>query len=540
MVLMLSLAPICIAQDWQLVWSDEFDGVALDTHKWRAENAFIPKNNELQFYASDDVYVGGGVLTLRSQRRQMGQQQYTSGLVESRRRFAQTYGRVEVRARLPFGQGIWPAHWMLPEAGQWPPEIDIMELLGHEPDRVYMTLHWGTWPDHWWQGGSHSGPNYSAGFHTFSVDWSPGRIEWQIDGVPRFWMTNHIPQEPFYIILNTAVGGDWPGNPDHTTQFPQHHEIDYVRVFARADPGAALLDITDRTIDGATTDGEILAGEYFASLAGINAGWGDLIGRESVLHVDSDIDGRLSLGIDGNTPWPQLSRLGAVVYLDTEPGGFTSTLPLTDNGSGSDPGRALASGVGLTVAVGSSLHFADGFTADFALVLQDGIGVLYRLGVPHHEFVSGALLDAPSDLFGGDAFAYRRAVADPTMREVSLRVQDLGLAPGDEIRMVATLADADDGHRANEFAGVAPGGWWDAQPTLTSAVQLRPGEFVRLLSAPQYCTADANRDGVVNSQDFVAFLNLFVAADPAADLNADGVINSLDFVDFLLVFTAGC
>jgi beta-glucanase (GH16 family) len=239
-VLTLAAAP-APAQDWQLVWSDEFDGTELDTSKWRAEHAYIPKNNELQFYASDDVYVGHGVLTLRSQRRQMGQQDYTSGLVESRRRFAQTYGRVEVRARLPFGQGIWPAHWMLPEAGQWPPEIDIMELLGHEPRTVHMTHHWGTWPDTKNFSTPFTGPDFSDGFHVFRVDWEPGRLTWYVDGVERARSTANVPGTPFYLIINTAVGGHWPGNPDETTVFPQHMLVDYARVYVKDDPDRRYL-----------------------------------------------------------------------------------------------------------------------------------------------------------------------------------------------------------------------------------------------------------------------------------------------------------
>ncbi len=221
-------------EGWRLVWHDEFEGPTLDTDKWRVEHAALVKNNELQFYATDEVYLEDGCLVLRSRAREMGGRAYTSGLVDSQRRFSQAFGRFEVRAKLPRGRGIWPAHWMLPEDRRsWPPEIDIMELLGHEPHKVHLTQHWGTWPQNEHAGAAVEGPDFSDDFHTFAVEWSPDRIDWFVDGDLGFTSTSHIPRVPFYVILNTAVGGDWPGNPDESTVFPQHHRVDYVRVYAR-------------------------------------------------------------------------------------------------------------------------------------------------------------------------------------------------------------------------------------------------------------------------------------------------------------------
>ena len=218
---------------WSLVWYDEFEGEAVDPSKWDVEDAALEKNNELQYYTPEDVYAESGYLVLRSQKRRMGTRLYTSGLVETKGRFSQRYGWFEVRAQLPKGQGIWPAHWLLPEGGAWPPEIDIMELLGHEPTKIYMTNHWGTWPDNRQDGQELEGSNFSSGFHIFAVEWTPERLRWFVDGVKRFETTEHIPQVPMRIILNTAVGGDWPGPPDETTRFPQYHRIDYVRVYRR-------------------------------------------------------------------------------------------------------------------------------------------------------------------------------------------------------------------------------------------------------------------------------------------------------------------
>ncbi len=226
---------------WHLVWSDEFDGDTVDTTKWRIEDAALIKNNELQYYAPDDVYVEDGRLVLRSQRRPMGGRQYTSGLVDTRGKFAQAFGRIEIRAKLPKTQGMWPAHWMLPDDGSWPPEIDIMESVGHQPTFMVMSLHTGTWPELETQNQEILGPDLSADFHTFGLEWEPGRMSWLVDGEEKFRVTNDVPAKPFYLILNTAIGGMMGGDPDETTVFPQYHYIDYVRVYGKEVPGTFFL-----------------------------------------------------------------------------------------------------------------------------------------------------------------------------------------------------------------------------------------------------------------------------------------------------------
>ncbi len=246
---------------WRLLWHDEFENSAVDPGKWRIEDLHLIKNNELQYYAPDEVYVENGDLVLRSRKRtywgfdsngDWGRYDYTSGLVETRNRFAHTFGRIEVRAILPWTQGMWPAHWMLPSSGAWPPEIDIMEMLGHAPQAVYMTHHWGTWPDVQSDGGVYIGPVFAADYHTFGLEWQPGRLDWYVDGQVRFTSQTEVPTQPFYLILNTAVGGTWPGNPDGTTVFPQYHRIDYARWFV---PGVG----GDITGDNVVNDADIAA-----------------------------------------------------------------------------------------------------------------------------------------------------------------------------------------------------------------------------------------------------------------------------------------
>jgi beta-glucanase (GH16 family) len=222
---------------WTLAWRDEFDGTTLDASKWNAMRRRDSYNNEKQFYLPENVVVENGLLRLVSKRESITEggvtRAFTSGLVNTLDKFSQLYGRFVVRARLPRTRGIWPAHWMLPADNTWPPEIDIMELLGHAPTTVYMTNHWGVYPAVQRNGGQYTGPDFSQDFHTFALEWEPGVLRWFVDEIQRFTSESGVPNKPFYLILNTAVGGDWPGDPDETTVFPQYHDIDWVRVYER-------------------------------------------------------------------------------------------------------------------------------------------------------------------------------------------------------------------------------------------------------------------------------------------------------------------
>jgi beta-glucanase (GH16 family) len=244
---------------WKLVWQDEFDGERLDSSKWNVLLREQSKHAELQYYLPDEVYVENGVLRIRSQLRSYGSQKYTSGRLDTRGKFSPTYGRFEIRAKLPGGRGLWPAHWLypqnrnwlmeyimmdavekgkeriIPEERPWYSEIDIMEFLGHDRNVLYGTLHYcsfdgkklstsGTW---------RGKDDYTQDFHIYALEWEPDSIRWYIDGQLLHSTINGVPHAPHYLILNTAVGGTWPGNPDSTTVFPQFHDIDYVRVYQR-------------------------------------------------------------------------------------------------------------------------------------------------------------------------------------------------------------------------------------------------------------------------------------------------------------------
>lgn len=244
--------------DWKLVWQDEFKGKQLSPKKWNVLLREQSKHTELQYYLPDEVYVENGSLRLRSRKRDYGSQHFTSGRVDTSGKFAPVYGRFEIRAKLPGGKGLWPAHWLypqnrdwamerlmsravtngqeraIPEARPWYSEIDIMEFLGHT-NVIYGTLHY-----HTFEGvkKSSSGKikgesDYTKDFHLYALEWEPHIMRWFVDGEMIHSTTNGIPHTPHYIILNTAVGGKWPGNPDETTVFPQYHDIDYVRVYQR-------------------------------------------------------------------------------------------------------------------------------------------------------------------------------------------------------------------------------------------------------------------------------------------------------------------
>jgi beta-glucanase (GH16 family) len=225
---------------WVLTFHDEFDGKKLDAGKWidsYPDNVRTHGSEEKQWYAADGCEVGKGRLRLKGEKREWEGHPYTSGMVTSYGKFAQQYGWFEIRAKFPKGKGYWPAFWLLPETKAWPPEIDVLEILDQEPNKVYMTNHWrDETGKHRSKGGSWVGPDFSADYHVFAVEWKPGEIIWYVDGVERFRSTEGVPAEPMYVIANLAIGGTWGGYPDETTVFPGYMDIDYIRVYKRKEP----------------------------------------------------------------------------------------------------------------------------------------------------------------------------------------------------------------------------------------------------------------------------------------------------------------
>jgi beta-glucanase (GH16 family) len=247
------------ATKYVLVWSDEFsaaNGSLPDSSKWIMETGGSGwGNNELEAYTnrSQNVHVRKGNLVITAIKETYKgadgiTRQYTSARLKTLGLFEQKYGRFEARIKIPRGQGIWPAFWMLGNnigTVDWPDcgEIDIMENIGKEPDKVHGTIHGPGYSGEKGLGGSYTLPSgkFADDFHIFAVEWGPLAIRFYIDtnlyetrtpaDLPagKTWVYDH----PFFILLNVAVGGDWPGNPDRTTVFPQRMLVDYVKVYVR-------------------------------------------------------------------------------------------------------------------------------------------------------------------------------------------------------------------------------------------------------------------------------------------------------------------
>lgn len=220
---------------WKLIWADEFDDVAVTLENWTIEDLVAKQNNELQYYSTNNVKVANGLLTLIAKEENTHGRNFTSGAVHTKNMFNFLYGKVEMKAKLPSGQGIFPAFWMMTnKENTWLPEIDILEMLGHKPNEIWMVLH-GLDENNKKKTVSQSymGKDFSKAFHTYSLEWTPTKLTWLIDGEIRFETSEYIPHEEMYLYINTAIGGNWPGSPDHTTQFPTLFEIDYVRVYQK-------------------------------------------------------------------------------------------------------------------------------------------------------------------------------------------------------------------------------------------------------------------------------------------------------------------
>ena len=244
-----------IPGNWELVFNDEFGGSSLDSDKWHTcfwwadadEYCTIETNNELELYTPWNVLVEDGLLKLRAQEEDLIWPfrnelfHYTSGMVMTGGRYMEippgftfTYGYMESRMKVPSGNGFWSAFWTLPIDYEWPPEIDITEILGDSTSTHRMHYHYpgGVTNQNW------VGPDFSQDWHMFAVDWEPDKIVWYVDGIERYRFEDagDITSEPMYLLLNLAVGGDWPEPPDGSTVFPNDMLVDYVRVWQLSEP----------------------------------------------------------------------------------------------------------------------------------------------------------------------------------------------------------------------------------------------------------------------------------------------------------------
>jgi beta-glucanase (GH16 family) len=238
---------------YTLAWQDEFNAGALNTTSWSFENGDgCPNicgwgNNELEYYTDrpENLFFQDGKLIIEARNESYNGKNYTSSKILTRGKKPFRFGRLDIRAKLPKGKGIWPAFWLLPQTnvyGGWPRsgEIDLMEMIGHEANRSYGTLHYGPGPGSIQISRNYTLPSgiFNDEFHVFSLEWKIDQVKWYIDG--NLYSTvnkadvggNTWPfNEEFFVIFNMAVGGNWPGSPDATTYFPQWLIVDYIRLY---------------------------------------------------------------------------------------------------------------------------------------------------------------------------------------------------------------------------------------------------------------------------------------------------------------------
>ncbi len=242
--------------DWNLVFNEDFEASLLDRTKWVTcywwadDSCTTSGNKELQLYRADGVKLAEGTLRLQASHAALRGPKdrfypYQSGIVTTARiysekgsplRFSFQYGYAEIRARLPKGKGLWPAFWLLPASLKSRPEIDVMEMLGDSPHLLRMHLHYRDQADvRKSLGETLDVGDMSQDWHRFGILWDKHQLVWFFDGKEQWRVRDvaAIPHEQMYILLNLAVGGEWPGFPDKSTKFPADYQIDYVRVWQR-------------------------------------------------------------------------------------------------------------------------------------------------------------------------------------------------------------------------------------------------------------------------------------------------------------------
>lgn len=381
-----------------LVWADEFDGTEVDPAKWTFQlgdgaEVGLPGgwgNNEEQWYRAENATVAGGLLTITAREESFGNADYTSARMRSLGKGDWTFGRFEMRAKMPIGQGLWPAFWMLPSAsvyGGWAAsgEIDIVEYLGNEPDRVLGTIHYGgSFPANVFAGADYFLPadTFNDDFHIFAIEWEFGEIRWYVDGnlysTRNGWYSTggSYPapfDEDFHLLLNLAVGGNLPGSPNASTQFPQELVVDYIRVY-QLPPSVSVTSPTesdmiapgsDVTITATVDDpasvqrvefyqdkvllGEAISPPYEITVPGVAAGCYTISAR--ALDLGGQWESSLPVAVTVGSGCPQapyrmtpVALPGTVEVEDYDIGGqglSYSDLDATNNGGAYRPGEGV-------------------------------------------------------------------------------------------------------------------------------------------------------------------------------------------------------
>lgn len=313
------------AQSWTLVWSDEFNGTSVNTKNWAYDTGAGGWGNaELEDYTprTQNATISNGNLLIIGRKETYGTSSYTSARMKTQGLQSWTYGRIESRIKLPSGQGLWPAFWMLGDTISsigWPycGEIDIMECINTTPED-YGTMHWYNAG-----GASYGGDTIATSvntYHTYGIEWDSTAIRWTFDSV-QYWegnIANNVNNtnafhKPFFILLNMAIGGSWPGNPNGTTTFPDTMYVDWVRVYqqtnltsVKENEISSIISVYPQPTTGNSTllISHVQTGNYTLAIT-------DLLGNtydKETIQASNTNDLRIPL---------QLNNLAAGVYIIT-------------------------------------------------------------------------------------------------------------------------------------------------------------------------------------------------------------------------------
>lgn len=525
--------------DCPLVWADEFDGDQLDLSKWtymigNGQLFGLPGwgNNELQYYTNVNDTVANGVLRIEGRNESLGGYNYTSTRIRSLGKGDWTYGRFEMRAKLPVGQGAWPAFWMLPSDssiyGTWAAsgEIDIVESTGDNPDRVFGTLHYGgPFPQNTFNGNSTFLPAGEGGteFHEYAVEWQNGEIRWYIDdqlyAIQNAWFSTAASfpapfDVDFHLLLNLAIGGNLPGNPDGTTQFPLVYEIDYVRVYelppeVPTPPGILFDDLEH----GAPFDNGWYSFSGDVGGGGINADTVDLppaVSGDYSLASGWGTGGATGFaGGFGRTFPTDLSGMSRFTFWINPDANQTYRLEFNfqddDNGD-------------------NSIAFPpDGQDDEFQFncdISPTGPCAIAGGGWQQVTVPFESLFDDNSFHFGGNGTFDPVSVVNGPLVNVVVTINATSGSNitfrTDEWRFSAAPDSDDDGvlDSVDNCSQLS-------NPDQTDADNDGFGNA---------CDPDLNNDGVVNFLDLGVFSDLFLSSDPVADFNVDGSVNFLDLI----------
>lgn len=384
LTLLVALTPIPSANaagNWNLVWSDEFDGTSLNTNNWRAEIGTGSGgwgNNELEYYTDrpQNLMVTGGNLVITAQKESYGGMNYTSARIKTQGLKSFTYGKIEARIKLPSGQGLWPAFWMLGsniDTIGWPKsgEIDIMERVNNNAS-VNGTVHWDA--NGHAEFGRTSGNLDFSQYHVYSVEWDANYIRWFVDGnqFNEFYIANGTGnteefQKPFFILLNLAVGGNWPGSPNSSTPFPSQMLVDYVRVYQQSPPSQTPVVSGGVYTIASKVSGKVLDVTDVSAASGAKIQqWTNYTASNQQFRFDSTGDG-----------YYKLTAIHSGKVLDVPSASTASGVQLQqwdDNGSDAQRWRVVDAGGGyfklVSKASGLVVDVASASTADGAAIQQ--------------------------------------------------------------------------------------------------------------------------------------------------------------------------